>query len=384
MSAKLKPEDFLTWLRNKNQNFANGEFIVVGTYVDYCTPIECVCAKCGHRWKPSINSLSCGRGCPECAKFKRSAWKKWSNEEFLTKLSELNNGIIPLEEYKSAKTKMRFACKFGHIWETKPQNVINGHDCPYCAGKKAWVGENDLCTTHPDIVEILKRTEDGYKYSQGSGKIVEFVCPLCGHVSKKRIRDVCKQGFSCPVCSDGVSYPNKFGRAFLSQLPIDSFECEWQPNWAKPYRYDNYFEYNGIPYILEMDGGFHYIEKPVFGLTLEERQRIDSIKTNLAHMNGINIIRIECLKSECDHIKNNIFDSELNMIFDLSNVDWLLCDKNAQKNLVKEACSLYCDKLYSINEIANVLKIKNCTVIKYLKSGTKFGWCDYAKIYSTA
>lgn len=384
MSAKLNPENFIEWLKNRNQHFANGELIVLGEYIDYCTPIECMCTKCGHHWTPSLSSLTNNRGCPECAKLKRSAWKKWSNEEFVIKLSALNNGIIALGEYKAAKEKMKFSCDKGHVWETTPQAVINGHGCPYCTGKKAWIGESDLWTTHPDIAKTLKNPQDGYKYSNGSGKIVEFVCPLCGHVRMKRIRDVCKQGLSCPICSDGVSYPNKFSRAFLLQLQINDFECEYQPSWAKPYFYDNYFEYNGSKYILEMDGGFHFIERPIFGTTLEERQRVDSIKTSLAQRNGINVIRIECLQSECNYIRNNILNSELNQIFDLSKIDWELCDQNAQKNLVKEACNLYCDELYSINEIADILKIKNSTVIKYLKSGTKFGWCNYPKMHNVA
>ena len=90
------------------------------------------------------------------------------------------------------------------------------------------------------------------------------------------------------------------------------------------------------------------------------------------------------MKSECNYIKNNILNSELSKIFDLSIVDWELCDEKAQKNLVKEACDLYCTKLYGVNEIAHILKIKNSTVIKYLKSGTKFGWCNYSKAHNVS
>lgn len=51
----------------------------------------------------------------------------------------------------------------------------------------------------------------------------------------------------CCVCSDGISYPNKYGfELFNNQLStqIDKFTREYHPEWANPYRYDFYFEIN--------------------------------------------------------------------------------------------------------------------------------------------
>ena len=75
-----------------------------------------------------------------------------------------------------------------------------------------------------------------------------------------------------------------------------------------------------------------------------------------------------------EYISNNICNSELKDIFDLSVIDWDLCDKKAQKSLVKESCDLYtCGS--SLLEIANALKISVSTVRQYIKRGIKFGWC---------
>ena len=62
----------------------------------------------------------------------------------------------------------------------------------------------------------------------------------------------------CPVCSDGVSYPNKYVRNLLKQLPIENLEYEWKPEWGKQYSYDNYFIYNEKEYIVEADGAQHF------------------------------------------------------------------------------------------------------------------------------
>jgi hypothetical protein len=189
----------------------------------------------------------------------------------------------------------------------------------------------------------------------------------------------------CSFCGDGISYPNKFGRAFLDQLPIDDYLTEWQPTWAKPYFYDNYFEYNNIKYILEMDGGFHYNDNNGFGQSLETRQMIDSVKNDLAQSHDIVVVRIDCRESNCDYIKTSILNSVLYDIFELDLIDWDLCNMKAQKSLVKVACDLYMSGIKSTKEISRKIKVSTNAIIKYLKTGQSFGWCDYIpkKINST-
>lgn len=304
--------------------------------------------------------------------------KKLTHEEFLAKLKKVHNdNIIAIDEYSSMNNKMRFKCYFGHIFPAEPHNVLRGHGCPYCAGNALLVGFNDLWTARPDIAVLLKNPKDGYKYAKSSKERVDFICPLCGNEINKRINDVYNKGLVCPRCSDGISYPNKFARRFLDQLPIENHICEYHPMWAKPYFYDNYFEYNNDKYILEMDGGFHYKDVPSYSKTLKDAQEIDKLKTELAKQNGVNIIRIDCQQSDCDYIKNNILYSELSVIFDLSNIDWNLCNKMAHKSLLKQACDLFMSGITNLREIADILDVDRTTVLRYVKTGAKYGWCDY-------
>lgn len=376
-ARKNTHEYFLNKLTERNKHFQNQELEIIGTYINNKTNIECKCLYCGHVWYPSPSSLLQGSGCPKCSNRVRFDWKKISEEEFIERMSKLNNKIIALDTYAGYDTEIRFMCSNNHIWYSKPHWILDGHGCPYCAGNKVWSGFNDLWTTRPDVAELLKNPKDGYEYSKGSSAYLDFICPDCGNLLKKQVLSVCKQGLSCSRCSDGVSYPNKFARAFLDQLNLDYHKCEYRPDWAKPYIYDNYFIHLGNQYILEMDGAFHYKERTKSDRTLKESQEIDERKTRLAIEHDICIIRIECLQSECNYIKNNMLQSKLNDIFDLSAIDWSLCDKNAQKNLVKETCNLYMNGLYNLNEIADILHIHNSTVRNYLKVGVKFGWCDY-------
>lgn len=304
--------------------------------------------------------------------------KKLTHEEFLKKLhTSHKNSIIALDEYIGMNNSIRFQCLLGHIWLADPHNVIRGSGCPYCSGHKILKGFNDIWTTRPDIAKLFLNKEDGYKYAKSSHTKIDFVCPDCGKISKLEINDVYNRGFSCPRCSDGISYPNKFSRAFLDQLPIKNYICEYRPNWAKSYFYDNYFEYNDKSYILEMDGGFHYKDVSSYNKLASDAQAIDKIKMELASQNGVKVIRIDCCNSDCDYIKNNLLLSELSGIFDLSEIDWDLCNEIAHKSLLKQACNLYKSGITNFQDIANVLRVHRTTAYHYIKTGAKYGWCDY-------
>lgn len=303
--------------------------------------------------------------------------KKITHDEFVDRVEAAHNGYTVLGQYIDRNHKVSIECDKGHIWDANPRPLWNGTGCPYCAGQRAIVGETDLWTLRPDVAKLLKNPDDGYQYCCNSYRKTTFICPDCMSENLKRVGDVCTYGFACSFCSDGVSFPNKFGCAFLQQLPIENHIREYHPDWASPYKYDNYFTYCGNEYILEMDGALHYKEVSGFGRTLEQVREIDRIKTDMATNHGIRVIRIECINATCDYIRRNILLSELGGIFDLSDIDWALCDAKAQKNLIKEACDLYMSGLSNLREIANILRIHHDTVRKYLKNGARFGWCNY-------
>lgn len=309
--------------------------------------------------------------------------KKLTHKEFIEKLKIQNkhfaNGKFNIiGEYVNSVTKINCECCLGHLWSVTPAHLLHdGCGCPYCCGNAIWRGFNDLWTTRPDVAKLLKNHNDGYKFGQHSNQKVEFICPKCSCVVIKSINDVSRQGLSCSMCADGVSYPNKFGRSLLKQLPIEDFKCEYSPKWAHPYRYDNYFKYKGQSYILEMDGAFHFEEKPYSKLSLDERIRIDDIKTEIATKHGVIVMHIDCRISKFDYIKKSILQSGLSQLFDLSSIDWNLCDKISCNSLVKTACDLYASGIHSTTMIGKILCISSKATLDYLKRGTRVGWCNY-------
>ena len=104
--------------------------------------------------------------------------------------------------------------------------------------------------------------------------------------------------------------------------------------------------------IIEMDGGFHYIDNNLSGQTANKTQEIDNYKELKAKEHNIEVIRIDCNYEHDDkfeYIKNNIIHSKLNNILELNNVNWLKIDEQSQKALVKEVC----DYWHLHNEINN-------------------------------
>lgn len=300
-----------------------------------------------------------------------------SQKDFEDKVAETNSNIEILGEYKGVKQPVKIRWKTcGHEYEMKPDFIYKGHTCKYCSSRALLVGFNDIATTTPWMTKYLADKEDAHRYMCGSKEKILFKCPDCGTVDEKQIGSVHDYGFACHYCSDGISYPNKFGRAMLKQLPVENVLYEYLPKWSQGKKYDNYFEYNGKQYVLEMDGGFHFRDTKIS--PLEQTLANDKLKDDLAVTNGLTMIRINCRYPEKDYVVENIKNSLLNELFDLSNIDWDKCEEWATSNLVKEACLYYEAHKYEMTnkDIAKLFGVDQNTLKRYRNIGESVGWCE--------
>jgi predicted transcriptional regulator len=129
--------------------------------------------------------------------------------------------------------------------------------------------------------------------------------------------------------------------------------------------------------MLEMDGAFHKIDNNMNEQSAEQSQYIDNEKDRLAQEHGIEVIRIDCTISDFNYIKQNILDNaSLNKLFDLNSVIWDDVLQHTLTNRMKEACDLHNEGM-CVREIAKVLKITNCTIVRYLNNGRILNLCGY-------
>lgn len=306
--------------------------------------------------------------------------RKLTNDEFVERLNIVNNGVVALDIYQGSRTKIHFKClKCGHIWKAFSESVMQGYGCPVCGRQKLCVGKNDLWTTRPDVAKLLTKPEDGYAYTCNANVKVDFICPICGKIQSKFISNVTRQGFACSFCSDSISFANKMIFSVISQLRVDYMEPEWHPKWANKYRYDMYFEYNNLNYVVEMDGGVGHgnLQYNSKNQDVDGKMR-DEIKDELARQYNVCLIRIDCYYRDdrFEYIKNNIIQSELSSIFDLSIVNWGKCLEYCTSSLIKEAADLY-NKNMLIKDIAKKLCRHSTTISRWLKQAANAGLCDY-------
>ena len=71
-------------------------------------------------------------------------------------------GLSPNELVMGCGKKAWWKCASGHEWQASIANrAIRNTGCPYCSGRKAISGINDLETLHPDIAKEWNTEKNG-------------------------------------------------------------------------------------------------------------------------------------------------------------------------------------------------------------------------------
>lgn len=297
--------------------------------------------------------------------------------------------ITRKDKGKENRKYYKYCCnKDGYEGWIEEGNLLQGNGCLACCKTKSTpiLDINLMYNTDPWMIPYVGE-EIAKTHTSQSSKKVQVTCPDCGHIKSKKVRiaDIYKNHSIGCNCSDKISFGEKTMFSILEQLKIQ-FQTQLSKtrfNWCNKYYYDFYFELNKEQYICEINGIQHYEQTNRKGArTLKEEQENDRIKKELALANGIkpeNYIVLDCRYSEFEFIKQNILNSKLNKLFDLSKIDWIKVEKFALSNRVKEACNLWNSGISSTQDIAIIMKLARNTITKYLKKGSSsaINWCNY-------
>ena len=158
------------------------------------------------QWQANIDSRTRGNGCPYCSgkytvkgendlqTLNPVLAKEWNYEK--------NDGLSPEDVTPNSGKKVWWKCSKGHEWQAKIYHRNNGSGCPYCSGRYAIKGENDLQT----INQTLAREWNHEKNNEltpcdvlpNSNKKVWWKCSE-GHEWQATIYNRNK-GIGCPIC----------------------------------------------------------------------------------------------------------------------------------------------------------------------------------------
>ena len=155
----------------------------------------------GHIWESTVASRVNGSSCPYCSGRVVLAGFNDLLTEFPA-LAQEAFGWDPSVVNPRAKEKRDWQCQHGHLWNAEVRSrAIIGAGCPFCDGRRAVTGLNDLATLHP-LVAAQAHGWNPSVVNPHSHKKMEFVCSE-GHVVLQAVRRRVK-ATGCPVCQNDL------------------------------------------------------------------------------------------------------------------------------------------------------------------------------------
>ena len=104
-------------------------------YINSSTNLKWKCKK-GHEWTANPNTIKNGHWCQKCGLKQKciSDMHEIAKERKGKCLSDIYSGML---------NKLSWECDLGHIWQTRPSNIIHhGTWCPKCANKNKGIRKN--------------------------------------------------------------------------------------------------------------------------------------------------------------------------------------------------------------------------------------------------
>lgn len=155
-----------------------------------------ICLYCENEYTETIHRTLMGYGCPICKKKPRKDVGK-SPKVFRTRMKYIHPNLQINEDYRNSSKPISVTCKLDdYTWKIKPNDLLNGHGCPKCAGtaKK---------TTQSFKDELYKRNKDieviGEYINNSTGILCR--CKIDSHIWKPTPNSLLN-GKYCPKCAN--------------------------------------------------------------------------------------------------------------------------------------------------------------------------------------
>lgn len=306
--SKLK-ETFAEEMAKINPNIT-----ILSKYINWNTKIKCKCNIDGYIWDAAVSVLLYGGGCPICGRQKANKNESHSFDYISRKITETNNNIEVIGDYRGYKNYIKCRCKIdGYEWESMVCHLISGSaGCPKCAARRT----RERCgLTNKEFVSRINNINPDIqvleKYQNNSTKL-KFKCLKHNYIFKATPKSfLYGSGNGCPLCSQSsgerrmIQILKNNGRNIITQYSFS--DCKN----ILPLRFDAYDVDNKIAY--EYQGGQHYRPIDFAGKGKDwakEQFKIgkhrDKIKKEYCERNNIKLVEIPYW--ECNNMEKYLID----------------------------------------------------------------------------
>ena len=130
-----------------------------------------------------------------------------------------NGKITPFNVLPKSNIKVWWKCEKGHEWEATISSRSAGRGCPYCSGRFAIKGVNDLFSKRPELLQewdyVKNNRFNPEKFVCGSEQKVWWKCKKCGYEWQSTIYNRAVRNYGCPACSNQVVWVGHNDLSFL-------------------------------------------------------------------------------------------------------------------------------------------------------------------------
>ncbi|MFE8700960.1 hypothetical protein ACFYKX_10060 [Cytobacillus sp. FJAT-54145] len=202
----------------------NGEYEVVGEYVNARTKVSMKHTVCGYVRDIRPDNFLAGTRCRKCShQHKKKTNKKKTHEQFLQEVEEkFGKGTYQiLEPYQTNRTLILVQhSKCGHEWSVRPNNFLScSNPCPKCNGCYQPTPEE----WEEEVRAITDGEYEAVSPYENSLTIVILHHKSCGTSFLMR-PSAFRSGNRCTKCSKGIMSPNEW-REFVHSTTNGEYEA---------------------------------------------------------------------------------------------------------------------------------------------------------------
>ena len=143
--------------------------------------------------------------------------KKVTPKDYMNKC-KVQGYDLPIENYISAKVKIKHKCSKGHIYEQTPSSHLRGKGCPKCKNIKLSISKKRTPEEYYQECKSKRLDLPIEKYKGNSIKI-KHKCTR-NHIYEQRPKDHLK-GQGCPKCSNNYSYTSEEYYSLCKENDLD-------------------------------------------------------------------------------------------------------------------------------------------------------------------